>query len=137
MALGERDALPISFEPEAARRWLGLALGVLVAAGICAVAVVVGRTPPFDRFVTDPLFFKRCLVAHVNFALVAWFYSFTSALLRKVSTARFAWASSTSCGDGSQWRCTAQNTRVSSTMRAATALLSKRRRRPRRARSSR
>lgn len=73
----------ISFSPErsAARQWLGLALGVLLAAGLCALAVVIGRMPPFDRFVTDPLFFKRCLVAHVNFALIAWFYSFTSALL--------------------------------------------------------
>jgi hypothetical protein len=73
----------VSFSPErnAARQWLGLALGVLLAAGLCALAVVIGRMPPFDRFVTDPLFFKRCLVAHVNFALVAWFYSFTSALL--------------------------------------------------------
>lgn len=72
-----------AFSPErsAARQWLGLALGVLLAAGLCALAVVIGRMPPFDRFVTDPLFFKRCLVAHVNFALVAWFYSFTSALL--------------------------------------------------------
>jgi hypothetical protein len=43
--------------------------------------VVVGRTPPFDRWVTDPLFFKRCLAAHVNLALVAWFYSFLVALL--------------------------------------------------------
>lgn len=73
----------MAFSPEraAARQWLGLALGVLLAAGLCALAVVVGRMPPFDRFVTDPLFFKRCLVAHVNFALVAWFYSFTTALL--------------------------------------------------------
>lgn len=72
-----------SFSPErrAARQWLGLALGVLLAAGLCALAVVIGRMPPFDRFVTDPLFFRRCLVAHVNFALVAWFYSFTCALL--------------------------------------------------------
>ncbi len=68
-------------ERAAARQWLGLSLGVLLAAGLCALAVVIGRMPPFDRFVTDPLFFKRCLVAHVNFALVAWFYSFTSALL--------------------------------------------------------
>jgi hypothetical protein len=88
MALGERAALPVSSELLAARRWLGLALAVLVAAGFCAVAVVVGRTPPFDRFVTDPLFFKRCLVAHVNFALVAWFYSFTSALLCLVPGSR-------------------------------------------------
>ena len=64
-----------------ARRWLGLAMLVLVLAGGFALAVVVGRTPPFDRWVTDPLFFKRCLAAHVNLALVAWFYSYLVALL--------------------------------------------------------
>jgi hypothetical protein len=68
-------------EHRAARRWLGLALAVLVLAGVFALAVVVGRMPPFDRLVTDPLLFKRCLVAHVNLALVAWFYSFLIALL--------------------------------------------------------
>ncbi|MCC6640696.1 MAG: cbb3-type cytochrome c oxidase subunit I [Deltaproteobacteria bacterium] len=76
-----RGAVSSSPERRAARQWLGLALSVLLAAGLCALAVVIGRMPPFDRFVTDPLFFKRCLVAHVNFALIAWFYSFTSALL--------------------------------------------------------
>lgn len=78
----ERLAAPNAISPEerAARRWLGLAMLVLVAAGTFALAVVVGRMPPFDRFVTDPLFFKRCLVAHVNLALVAWFYSFVAAL---------------------------------------------------------
>ncbi len=64
----------------AARRWLGLSLIVLVLAGLFALAVVLGRMPPFDRFVTDPVFFKRCLVAHVNLALVAWFYSIAAAL---------------------------------------------------------
>ncbi|MBW2415469.1 MAG: cbb3-type cytochrome c oxidase subunit I [Deltaproteobacteria bacterium] len=54
---------------------------VLVLAGGFALAVVIGRTPPFDRWVTDPLFFKRCLAAHVNLALVAWFYSYLVALL--------------------------------------------------------
>ncbi|MDP3939480.1 MAG: hypothetical protein Q8R92_15275, partial [Deltaproteobacteria bacterium] len=68
-------------EHRAARQWLSLALGVLILAGLFALAVVIGRMPPFDRFVTDPLFFKRCLVAHVNLALVTWFYSFAAALL--------------------------------------------------------
>jgi hypothetical protein len=69
--------------PEAlcARRWLALALGVLVVAGVFSLVVVIGRMPPFDRWVTDPLFFKRGLVVHVNLALVAWFYSFVAALL--------------------------------------------------------
>jgi hypothetical protein len=64
----------------ASRRWFGLSLIVLVLAGLFALAVVLGRMPPFDRFVTDPVFFKRCLVAHVNLALVAWFYSIAAAL---------------------------------------------------------
>ncbi|MDH5306768.1 MAG: cbb3-type cytochrome c oxidase subunit I [Myxococcales bacterium] len=68
-------------EARCARAWLALALGVLVIAGLFALVVVIGRMPPFDRLVTDPLFFKRGLVVHVNLALVAWFYSFIAALL--------------------------------------------------------
>jgi hypothetical protein len=68
-------------EARCARQWLGLALLVLVLAGVFALLVVVGRMPPFDRYVTDPLFFKRCLVVHVNLALVVWFYSMAAALL--------------------------------------------------------
>ncbi|MFV1996035.1 MAG: hypothetical protein ACC661_11425, partial [Verrucomicrobiales bacterium] len=64
-----------------AKHWIALALGALVLAGFFALAVVLGRMPPFDRFVTDPLFFKRCLVAHVNLSLVVWFYSFIVGLL--------------------------------------------------------
>jgi hypothetical protein len=68
-------------EARSARYWLGLAVGVLILAGLFSLVVVIGRMPPFDRFVTDPLFFKRGLVAHVNLALVAWFYSFVAAML--------------------------------------------------------
>lgn len=64
-----------------ASQWLGLALGALTLAGLFSLVVVIGRMPPFDRLVTDPLFFKRGLVVHVNLALVAWFYSFVAALL--------------------------------------------------------
>ncbi len=87
---GAKDlAMPIGRSPEAQSRlemqcagqWLGLALGVLALAGLFSLVVVVGRMPPFDRLVTDPLFFKRGLVVHVNLALVAWFYSFVAALL--------------------------------------------------------
>jgi cytochrome c oxidase subunit 1 len=72
------DEMP---EARCARHWLALALAVLIFAGLFALLVVIGRMPPFDRFVTDPLFFKRGLVVHVNLALVAWFYSFIAALL--------------------------------------------------------
>jgi hypothetical protein len=75
-----RGAIDLS-EARAARYWLGLAVGVLMLAGFFSLVVVVGRMPPFDRLVTDPLFFKRGLVVHVNLALVAWFYSFIAALL--------------------------------------------------------
>jgi hypothetical protein len=68
-------------EAACARQWLALAIAVLVLAGLFSLVVVIGRMPPFDRLVTDPLFFKRGLVVHVNLALVAWFYSFIAALL--------------------------------------------------------
>jgi hypothetical protein len=68
-------------EAACARQWLALAIAVLVLAGLFSLIVVIGRMPPFDRLVTDPLFFKRGLVVHVNLALVAWFYSFIAALL--------------------------------------------------------
>jgi hypothetical protein len=79
---------------QCAGQWLGLALGVLTLAGLFSLVVVIGRMPPFDRLVTDPLFFKRGLVVHVNLALVAWFYSFVAALLfllpGRLAPSRFA-----------------------------------------------
>jgi hypothetical protein len=63
-------------------------LASLVFAGLFSLVVVVGRMPPFDRLVTDPLFFKRGLVVHVNLALVAWFYAFLAALLFAVGGRR-------------------------------------------------
>ena len=61
-------------------RWLFLALGSLLLAGLLSLAVVIGRLPPLSRLIDDPLFFKRCLVVHVDLALVVWFYAFISAL---------------------------------------------------------
>jgi hypothetical protein len=72
---------PDGVATRSASHWLGLSLAVLTLAGLFSLVVVVGRMPPFDRFVTDPLFFKRGLVVHVNLALVCWFYSFVAALL--------------------------------------------------------
>jgi cytochrome c oxidase subunit 1 len=62
------------------RRWLGVAIGSLMLAGALSILIVIARTPPFDRLVTDPGFFKRCLVVHVDLALVVWFYAFLAAL---------------------------------------------------------
>ncbi len=64
----------------AARTWIALAVGVLVVAGLFALILVVGRMPPLDRLFTDPTFFRRGLVVHVDLALVAWFYCFLTGL---------------------------------------------------------
>lgn len=63
------------------RRWCGLAVGSLVIAGLLSLAVVLGRLPVLSGLIDDPLFFKRCLVTHVNLALAVWFYSFLAALV--------------------------------------------------------
>ena len=60
----------------AARAWIGLSVVSLVVAGLFALLLVVGRMPPLDRLFTDPLFFRRCLVVHVNLSLVIWFHAF-------------------------------------------------------------
>lgn len=66
--------------PLAARRWAWLAVGSLVVAGLLSLAVVIGRLPWVAPWIPDPLFFKRCLVVHVNLALLVWFYAFLAAL---------------------------------------------------------
>lgn len=63
-----------------ARRWFALAIGSLVIAGLLSISVVFGRLPGISRFIDDPLFFKRCLVVHVDLALVVWFYAFLAGL---------------------------------------------------------
>ncbi|MBE2216152.1 MAG: hypothetical protein IAE82_19920 [Opitutaceae bacterium] len=64
-----------------ARGWLALAVGSLIVAGLLSLAVVVGRLPVLSAWIADPLFFKRCLVVHVDLALVVWFYAFIAGLL--------------------------------------------------------
>lgn len=64
-----------------AKRWFSLAVGSLVIAGLLSLSVVIGRLPVLSRIIDDPLFFKRCLVVHVDLALVVWFYAFLSGLL--------------------------------------------------------
>lgn len=64
-----------------ARRWCALAVASLVIAGLLSLAVVIGRLPFLSGVITDPLFFKRCLVVHVDLSLVVWFYAFIASLL--------------------------------------------------------
>ena len=64
----------------AARPWLGAAVSSLVCAGALAALLVAGRAPGLDRLAWDPAFFRRCLVLHVDLALVAWLLAFLAAL---------------------------------------------------------
>lgn len=64
----------------AARRWFALAVSVLLVAGLFALILVIGRVPPLDRLFSDPAFFRRGLVVHVDLSLVAWFSCFAAAL---------------------------------------------------------
>lgn len=67
-------------------RWLALSVGSLVLAGAFALFLVVARVPPFSGLVTDPAFFKRCLVVHVDLSLVVWFYAFLAGLIALLPT---------------------------------------------------
>ncbi|WP_404425301.1 hypothetical protein [Nibricoccus sp. IMCC34717] len=78
--LGPREAAPETYLTRESQLWLQLALGSLLLAGLLSLTVVVGRIPAISAALADPLFFKRCLVVHVNLALVVWFYSVVSAL---------------------------------------------------------
>jgi hypothetical protein len=64
-----------------ARGWFLFAVGSLVLAGLLSLLLVVGRLPFLGAVFTDPLFFKRALVVHVDLALVVWFQAGTLAFL--------------------------------------------------------
>lgn len=65
----------------AARAWLALSLGTLLLAGLTAVLLVVGRLLPLLGVTSGGGFFRRCLVVHVDLALVVWFYAFLAGLV--------------------------------------------------------
>ena len=64
-----------------ARGWFLFAIGSLVLAGLLSLLLVVGRLPFLGWLFTDPLFFKRALVVHVDLAIVVWFQAGTLAFL--------------------------------------------------------
>ena len=64
-----------------ARGWFLFAIGSLVFAGLLSRLLVVGRLPFLGGLFTDPLFFKRALVVHVDLAIVVWFQAGTLAFL--------------------------------------------------------
>lgn len=61
--------------PATSRAWLQLAITSLIVAGLLSITVVVGRLPLFAHWINDAHFFKRCLVVHVDLALILWFYA--------------------------------------------------------------
>lgn len=72
---------PVAIGPNStAFRWLSLSVASLLLAGLLSLSVVVGRLPGISELIGDPLFFKRCLVVHVNLALSVWFYAFVASL---------------------------------------------------------
>lgn len=71
------------FSTHTSKFWLALAIGSLLLAGILATLLVVARMPPFSGWITDPLFFKRALVVHVDLSLFVWFLAFLRFLLVK------------------------------------------------------
>src|SRR5262245_5409609 len=73
-------ASPLTLDFSLTRAALGLAIGSLLLAGCFSLLLVVGRIPALAQWVTDPQFFKRCLVLHVDLALLVWFFAFAAAL---------------------------------------------------------
>ena len=82
---------------EEARRWFALAVGSLVVAGLLSLSVVVGRLPGLSRLIQDPLFFKRCLVVHVDLSLLVWFYAFLAGLVALAVPRRNSWIGAVTC----------------------------------------
>lgn len=64
-----------------ARGWFLFAIGSLVLAGLLSLMLVIGRLPFLGWLFTDPMFFKRALVVHVDLSIVVWFQAGTLAFL--------------------------------------------------------
>ncbi|MGZ8901749.1 MAG: hypothetical protein ACXW3Z_16780, partial [Limisphaerales bacterium] len=74
---GERR---LSVDYTLTRRALVLAVGSLLLAGCFSLLLIVGRLPVISGWISDAQFFKRCLVLHVDLALIVWFFAFAAAL---------------------------------------------------------
>lgn len=72
--------------PGDSRNWLTLAVGALMLSGLLSLVLVVGRAPGLSALLTDPLFARRCLVVHVNLALVVWLVAVLAALYAQLPT---------------------------------------------------
>src|SRR5699024_281506 len=49
-------------------------------AGFLSIFIMLGRTPIIYKFISDPHWFRRTLVVHVDLALLVWFYGFLCGL---------------------------------------------------------
>lgn len=101
---GAQTSSPLlSVETSLTRQAIGLAIGSLFLAGCFSLLLIIGRLPTFAAWITDPLLFKRCLVLHVDLALIVWFFAFAAGLYallpgnrRAHATFRFGFALATS-----------------------------------------
>lgn len=57
------------------RRWLGLAVASLLAAGLFSLLLVLSRTPGVQDFIPWVDFFHVALVVHVDLSVLIWFLS--------------------------------------------------------------
>ncbi len=62
------------------RQWLKVGLFSLLLSGLFSLIIVLARTPGIAGLINDPMFARKSLVLHVDFALVVWFYAFLAAL---------------------------------------------------------
>jgi cytochrome c oxidase subunit I len=79
-ALDQAREVSVGADLPLSRGWFGLAVGSLFVAGLLALLLVVARLPFLSGWIEDPLFMRRCLVVHVNLALLVWFGAFAAAL---------------------------------------------------------
>ncbi|REL38618.1 hypothetical protein DYD21_01325 [Rhodohalobacter sp. SW132] len=74
------QASALASEKDYSRSWLKIGLFSLLLSGLFSAVIVIARTPGTAEFIGDPLFARKSLVLHVDFALVVWFYAFLSVL---------------------------------------------------------
>jgi cytochrome c oxidase subunit I len=77
----ELFAIPLELaRQDYSRQWLKVGLFSLLLSGLFSLIIVLARTPGFAGLINDPMFARKSLVLHVDFALIVWFYSFLAAL---------------------------------------------------------
>ena len=80
--------IPLGARRTLARRWLGLGLCALVAAGVLSILLVLSRTPGISRILPVADFFQVALVAHVDLSVLVWFCAFGGMLWTRNGTGR-------------------------------------------------